>query len=143
MEARARETPWLHRQDELAAAWGVAGGGRMGEPASRAAGTASGRERLELVTGRSRHRQRASQKRGAANSPNPTDRGKPGTNRHLILDAHGISLGLTMKGANCHDSRPQAANLDAVPGLRIGRRGRPRRRPDKLHAGEETFYYLN
>jgi IS5 family transposase len=27
-----------------------------------------------------------------------------------------------------------AATLDAVPGLRTGRRGRPRRRPDKLHA---------
>ncbi|KAB7781861.1 Mobile element protein [Methylorubrum populi] len=27
-----------------------------------------------------------------------------------------------------------AATLDAVPGVRTGRRGRPRRRPDKLHA---------
>lgn len=31
-----------------------------------------------------------------------------------------------------------AATLDAVPGLRTGRRGRPRRRPDKLHA--DTAY---
>ena len=27
-----------------------------------------------------------------------------------------------------------APTLDAVPGVRTGRRGRPRRRPDKLHA---------
>ena len=27
-----------------------------------------------------------------------------------------------------------AATLDAVPGVRTGQRGRPRRRPDKLHA---------
>jgi len=27
-----------------------------------------------------------------------------------------------------------AATLDAIPSLRSGRRGRPRRRPDKLHA---------
>ena len=36
--------------------------------------------------------------------------------------------------ANCHDSRMLAATLDAVPSVRTGRRGRPRRRPHKLHA---------
>lgn len=49
-----------------------------------------------------------------------------GRQRHTARpDAH---------GANCHDSRMLAATLDAVPGVRTGRRGRPRRRPDKLHA---------
>lgn len=43
-------------------------------------------------------------------------------------------LGLTLSGANCNDSRMLAATLDAVPGVRTGRRGCPRRRPDKLHA---------
>ncbi|WP_267361755.1 MULTISPECIES: IS5 family transposase [unclassified Methylobacterium] len=73
-------------------------------------------------------------KRGSATGPNPTDRGKPGTKRHLVVDANGTPLGLTLTGANCHDSRMLAATLDAVPGVRTGRRGRPRRRPDKLHA---------
>jgi IS5 family transposase len=50
------------------------------------------------------------------------------------VDANGTPLGLTLIGANCNDSRMLAATLDAVPGVRTGRRGRPRRRPDKLHA---------
>lgn len=73
---------------------------------------ASGRERLELVTGRARQRQRASQKGGAATGPNPTDRGKPGTKRHLVVDAHGTRLGLTLTGANCHDSRMLSAGVE-------------------------------
>ena len=35
-----------------------------------------------------------------------------------------------------HDSRMLAPLLDAVAPVRTGRRGRPRRRPDKLHADE-------
>ena len=66
--------------------------------------------------------------------PNPTDRGKPGTKRHLVVDARGTPLGLRLSGANCHDSRMLVATLDAVPGVRTGLRVRPRRRPDKLHS---------
>lgn len=73
-------------------------------------------------------------KRGLATGPNPTDRGKPSTKRHLVVDANGTPLDLRLSGANCNDSRMRAATLDAVPGVRTGRRGRPRRRPDKLHA---------
>ena len=39
-----------------------------------------------------------------------------------------------MTAANVHDSRMLAPLLDAVAPVRTGRRGRPRRRPDKLHA---------
>ena len=49
------------------------------------------------------------------------------------VDAQGIPLALTVTGANRHDSMAFEATLDAlvpVPGLR----GRPRKRPDKLHA---------
>lgn len=38
-----------------------------------------------------------------------------------------------LTGANVHDSVPFEALLDAVPHI-AGKRGRPRRRPDKLHA---------
>ncbi|MCJ2020814.1 IS5 family transposase [Methylobacterium sp. E-065] len=41
---------------------------------------------------------------------------------------------LLPSGANRHESVMMAATLDAIPPLRSGRRGRPRRRPDKLHA---------
>ena len=41
---------------------------------------------------------------------------------------------MTLSGANRHDSMMLAATLDAVPPVRSGKRGRPRRRPRKLHA---------
>src|SRR3954447_592559 len=74
---------------------------------------------------------------GAATGPNPTDRGKPGTKRHIITDRRGVPLGFILTGANTHDSVPFAEVLDAVPPLR-GKRGRPRRRPEKLHADKAS-----
>ena len=71
---------------------------------------------------------------GALTGSNPTDRGRPGTKRHLVTDARGTPLGFALSGANRHDSRMLAPTLDAIPPVRSGRRGRPRRRPNKLHA---------
>jgi hypothetical protein len=72
-------------------------------------------------------------KGGAEIGPNPTDRGKPGTKRHLVVDRRGTPLGVRLSPANRHDSLMLAPTLDAVPGVRHGR-GLPRKRPDKLHA---------
>nr|USU34363.1 IS5 family transposase [Methylobacterium sp. OTU13CASTA1] len=77
-------------------------------------------------------------KRACATGPNPTDRGKPGTKRHRVVDARGTPFGLTFTGANRHDSVMMAPTLDAIPPVRSGRRGRQRRRPHKLHA--DTAY---
>jgi transposase len=66
--------------------------------------------------------------------PNPTDRGKKGSKIHLLVDGQGVPLGVTISGANIHDNQRFEQTLDAVQGVRNGRRGRPRRRPDKLHA---------
>lgn len=41
---------------------------------------------------------------------------------------------MTLSGANRHDSMMLAATLDAIPPVGSGKRGRPRRRPQKLHA---------
>ena len=41
---------------------------------------------------------------------------------------------MRLSGANRNDSMMLAPTLDAVPGVRTGCRGRPRRRPGKLHA---------
>ncbi|WP_409566547.1 transposase [Methylobacterium sp. E-065] len=68
-------------------------------------------------------------KRGSATGP-----GKPGTKHHLVTDARGTPLGFGLSGADRHDSVMMAPTLDAIPALRNGRRGRPRHRPDKLHA---------
>ncbi|MDQ2762195.1 MAG: IS5 family transposase [Pseudomonadota bacterium] len=75
----------------------------------------------------------AAKKGGEATGPNPTDRGRPGTKRHLITDRRGIPLAFLLTGANVHDSLPFDKLLDAVPPV-AGKRGRPRHRPDKLHA---------
>jgi transposase len=52
----------------------------------------------------------------------------------MVTDAEGTPLGLTLSPANRHDSRMLEATLDAVPPVSGGKRGRPRRRPEKLHA---------
>ena len=49
------------------------------------------------------------------------------------MDGEGTPLGVIQSGANRHDSPILAPTLDAVPPVR-GRRGRPLRRPDELHA---------
>ena len=71
---------------------------------------------------------------GAAVGRNPTDKGKPGSKHHVLTDRQGIPLAIALTAANVHDSRLLAPLLDAVPAIRWGRRGRPRRRPIKLHA---------
>ena len=54
--------------------------------------------------------------------PNPTDRGRPGTKRHLLVDARGTPLGFELSGANRHDE-PDAG---LHPRRRSGRAPRPR-----------------
>jgi len=80
------------------------------------------------------------QKGGAAAGPNPTDRGRPGTKRHLATNAKGITLGFLLMGANVHDSVPFEELIVAIPAV-AEKRGRLRRRPATLHADkayEET-----
>jgi hypothetical protein len=48
---------------------------------------------------------------GAEVGPNPTDRGKPGTKRHLVTDAQGTPLGVTLSGPNRHDGRMLAPTV--------------------------------
>ncbi len=67
---------------------------------------------------------------------NPTDRGKPGTKYHLVVDRNGVPLAVRLSAANTHDSTHLLPLVDAVPPI-IGPRGkpgRPRKRPIKLHA---------
>jgi transposase len=70
---------------------------------------------------------------GAKTGPNPTDRGKSGSKRHLLTDANGTPLAIAHTGANCHDSEMAIPLVDAVPSIKQPR-GRPRRRPDELLA---------
>jgi putative transposase len=51
---------------------------------------------------------------GAATGPNPTDRGKRGTKRSLLVDGTGVPLAMVVAGANRHDMKLVAATLDGI-----------------------------
>jgi IS5 family transposase len=77
--------------------------------------------------------QRARQKRGPKTGPNPTDRGKPGSKRHLVVDRHGIPRAFLLTAANVPDQVVFEELIEAIPPIKRPR-GRPRQRPTKLHA---------
>ncbi len=62
---------------------------------------------------------------GAKTGPNPTDRGKNGSKRHLIVDGQGTPLAIEHTGANVHDSEMAIALVDGIPPIKQPR-GRPR-----------------
>ena len=86
-----------------------------------------------MEPGLRRQRVCSGKKGGEKTGPNPTDRGRAGSKRHLITDANGLPLAVRITAANVHDSRLFDQMIDAVPPVRQGR-GRPCRRPAKLHA---------
>ena len=74
---------------------------------------------------------------GAATGPNPTDRGHLGTNHHLVTEGHGTPLTDVPTAANVPDGAVLEEMIDRVPPIRRPR-GRPRRRPAKLH-GDKAY----
>ncbi len=59
----------------------------------------------------------ASPPAGEQTGPNPTDRGKLGRRRHLVLDRREVPPALTVTGANRHDSVVFEARVDAIPSV--------------------------
>jgi transposase len=55
--------------------------------------------------------------RGDQTGPNPTDRAKRGSKRHLICDGRRVPLAVRLTGANRNDSQEALALVDAVPPL--------------------------
>ena len=80
------------------------------------------------------------EKGGDILGPNPTDKGRAGSKRHLVVDAQGIPLAVLLTAANVHDSQLFEAMLDAIPPLQGPDPGRPRHRPDKAHADKGYDY---
>jgi Transposase DDE domain len=76
---------------------------------------------------------------GDETGPNPTDRGKPGSKHHVLVDARGLPLAMQLGPANEHDSKRFEDLLHGVRPVR-GRRGPPRKRPTKLHADKGCDY---
>ena len=89
-----------------------------------------------LVPGERGQFERAGEKGGEQTGPNPTDRGKPGSKYHLVVDRNGIPLAVYISAANAHDSTLLVPLVDAIPSIvgPRGKPGRPRKRPAKLHA---------
>jgi transposase len=85
---------------------------------------------------------RSGRKGGELTGRNPTDRGKAGTEYHLLVDATGLILHTLLSSANTHDSVLFEPLLETNPGFRrhCHRPGRTRRRPEKLHADEGYDY---
>ena len=65
--------------------------------------------------------------------PNPTDRGKGGSKRHVVTEGTGIPLAALLTGANRHDSVVFEDLVDAIPPIKRPS-GHRRKRPAKLHA---------
>src|SRR5215218_5787876 len=70
--------------------------------------------------------------------PNPVDRGEPGSKLHLLTDAAGLPLAVTVTAANTPDGALLAAMVDDVPALRTPA-GQRRCRPEKVH-GDKTSH---
>jgi transposase len=65
--------------------------------------------------------------------PSPGGRARPGSKHHLITEAHGIPLAVSLTGGNRNDVTQLMPLIEAIPPVR-GRRGRPRQWPDALYA---------
>ena len=65
--------------------------------------------------------------------PSPVDRTRPGSKHHVISEAHGIPLAVSLTGGNRNDVTQLMPLIAAIPPVR-GRRGRPRQRPDQVYA---------
>ncbi len=59
------------------------------------------------------------------------DRSKPGSKVPVLSDRGGLPLAVTVSAAHTHDSQCLEALVPAIPAV-CSRRGRHRRRPDKL-----------
>jgi transposase len=136
LAAAAEGARLRQRLDLLATAPRLAGGRRLGEAARAAAGLAGRRGGHRLEPRQRRQPERPGQKGGEATGPNPTDRGKPGSKCHLVVDKRGIPLAVRLSAANAHDATQLLPLVDQIPPIigPRGRPGRPRKRPAKLHA---------
>ncbi|WP_329318703.1 MULTISPECIES: IS5 family transposase [unclassified Streptomyces] len=72
-------------------------------------------------------------RRGPKSGPSPVDRARPGSKHHVLTDAQGIPLAVSLTGGNRNDVTQLLPLVDKVPAV-AGRVGRPRRRPDALLA---------
>lgn len=119
--------------DLLAPAQGVARSGGMGPIAPNAAVPPACCRETGLGASGGGFIIRSRRARGKKTEPNPTDRRKAGSKHHLLTDAQGIPVSITLTGTNRHDVTQLLGLVDAIPPI-AGKRGHPLRRPKLAQA---------
>jgi transposase len=74
---------------------------------------------------------------GVLTGKNPTDRGKKGTKRHVLVDGKGTPLAVRITGANRNESLEAMNLVDDIPPIRGPRGGSPRRKPKALYGDRQ------
>ncbi len=119
------------RDDVLATPGRVERGQRVGTAARSSADKTAGGGPVGLVPGGDRLFPCPGRSTGLKSGPSPVDRARPGSKHHLLTDAQGIPLAISLTGGNRNDVTqliPLLTKIPSVPGLV----GRPRHRPDAL-----------
>jgi len=133
MEPVARRVVRCVGGDMLASVGRVAGGRGLAAFARDAARRTAGGRAAGSVRRAGGLDPPARPQRGDHTGPSPIDRAKPGSKHHLITDAHGTPLAVTLTGGHRNDITQFIPLIDAVPPIR-GVVGRPRRCPRRLYA---------
>src|SRR5512142_928155 len=103
LETAAHRPDRLLGDDLLAAAAGLDRSRRVAGATRAAAGRAARRRRAGPGPLRSRWLAHSGAERGDHVGPSPVDRGRPGCKQHLIVDAGGVPLAVTLTGGNRND----------------------------------------
>src|ERR1035438_10338514 len=127
-DASARDGLWLWN-DLVAATARLAGAWYLVIAPFRFAGLAGALRTARLVAGHRGGQFDPGSFWERQTGPNPTDRAKLGSKRHLICDGQGVPLAIQLTGGYRNDSHQALSLVDAIPALQ-GARGRPRGRPD-------------
>jgi transposase len=70
---------------------------------------------------------------GRKTGPNPTDRSRPGSKHHILVDANGVPISAIPTGANRNDVTQLLPLVDAITPIR-GVCGRPLQKPKVVYA---------
>jgi hypothetical protein len=70
---------------------------------------------------------------GGLTGPSPVDRARRGSKHHLLVDAAGVPLAITLTGGNRNDITQLLPLVDGIMPV-SGKVGRPRQRPDRIVA---------